>query len=311
VPRPHIPAEVLTAAHDRAKARAARDWTTADRLRAEIEAAGWRIVDAGTDFRLEPMSPPDLEEAGRMRYGSSASVPSRLDEPATRTATVIIVATEWPSDVERALAGLTASPDDTQVVIVADDPSPDQAAALEGVDAEVVWTSARLGQAAALNAGIRRARSEVVVALDASIEPTGDIVTPLVRALDEPGIAVAGPFGLVSEDLRQFEDASGDVTAISGYCLAFRRTDYVARGPIDERFRFYRNLDIWWSLVLRDAGEGGAHRRALAIDGLPLVRHEHRGWTSVDEEERQRLSKRNFYRIIDHFGHRRDLATQA
>ena len=37
--------------------------------------------------------------------------------------------------------------------------------------------------------------------------------------------------------------------------MAFRRADAAARGPLDERFRFYRNLDIWWSLVLRDEGE--------------------------------------------------------
>jgi hypothetical protein len=90
--------------------------------------------------------------------------------------------------------------------------------------------------------------------------------------------------------------------------MAFRRPDAGLRGPIDERFRFYRNLDIWWSLVLRDAGEGSAPRRALVVP-LPATRHEHRGWTSVADDERARLSKRNFYRIIDRFGPRRDLAT--
>jgi hypothetical protein len=40
---------------------------------------------------------------------------------------------------------------------------------------------------------------------------------------------------------------------------------------------------------------------------LPAERHEHRGWTSLPDDERDRLSKRNFYRIIDRFGARRDL----
>ena len=52
VSRRQIPDEVLTAAHERAAAREARDWAEADRLRAEIEAAGWKIVDRGTDFAL-------------------------------------------------------------------------------------------------------------------------------------------------------------------------------------------------------------------------------------------------------------------
>ena len=54
--------------------------------------------------------------------------------------------------------------------------------------------------------------------------------------------------------------------------MAFRRADAADRGPLDERFRFYRNLDIWWSLVLRDEGEGEPPRRAVAVDGLPADR---------------------------------------
>jgi hypothetical protein len=133
-------------------------------------------------------------------------------------------------------------------------------------------------------------------------------VTPLVRALDDPSVAVVGGWGITSTDLRRFEDAPpGDVDAIEGYCQAFRRDDAARRGPLDERFRFYRNLDIWWSLVLRDEGEGSTPRRAVRLDGLPFIRHEHRGWTSLPDDERDRQSRRNFYRIIDRFGARRDL----
>jgi cysteinyl-tRNA synthetase len=134
-------------------------------------------------------------------------------------------------------------------------------------------------------------------------------VGPLLAALEDPSVAIAGGWGLVSSDLRKFEDAPpGDVDAIEAYLMAFRRADAVERGPVDERFRFYRNLDIWWSLVLRDEGEDRPPRRAVAVD-VPAIRHQHRGWTSVPDDERARLSKRNFYRIIDRFGHRPDLAS--
>jgi len=317
--RPRVPDEILDAAHARSRARAERNWADADRLRAEIEAAGWTIVDRGTDFALSPAHAPDTEEAGRIRYGTSAAVPSRLADPPTGLATVVLVATDWPSDVDRALAGLSAhAPDGTDVVVVANGPSDEQEAALTDLDVadsddrelatEVVWTSERLGHAAALNAGIRRTQASVVMLLDPSVEPTSDIVTPLVHALDDPTVAVAGPWGVRSADLRHFEEAEpGEVDAIEAYALAFRRADYVARGPLDERFRFYRNLDLWWSLVLRDEGEERAARRAVCLAGLPVVRHEHRGWASLPGEERDRLSKRNFYRIIDRFGSRRDL----
>jgi cysteinyl-tRNA synthetase len=308
--RPRIPDEVLAAAHARARAREARDWPTADRLRAEIEAAGWTIVDRGTDFALSPSAPPDVDEGARVRYGSSANVPSRLDEPAVGFATVVLVATDWPDDLARALDALHAtSPSGASFVIVADAPSAEQTEALDPLEGvEVVWTSERLGQAAAMNAGVRRATGPIVVVMDTSVEPTGDVVTPLVRALDDPSVAVAGAWGIVSDDLRTFDEApAGDVDAIEGYLLAFRRDDFTRRGPLDERFRFYRNLDIWWSLVLRDEGEDREPRRAVAVAGLAVVRHEHRGWGSLPEEERARQSKRNFYRIIDRFGSRGDL----
>jgi hypothetical protein len=211
------------------------------------------------------------------------------------------------------------APAGTSVVVVADGPSEEQASALESIEAtsgdeteipiEVVWTSERLGQGAATNIGLRRVVAPVAILLDASLEPTGDFVTPLVRALDDERVAVVGGWGITSADLRTFEDApAGDVDAIEGYVQAFRRSDVVAHGPLDERFRFYRNLDIWWSLVLRDGGEDDDEpRRAVSLEGLPLERHEHRGWTSLPDDERDRQSKRNFYRIIDRFGSRRDL----
>jgi hypothetical protein len=319
--RPHVPEEVLTAAHERARARADRNWTEADRLRDEIEAAGWKIVDRGTDFALSPVAPPTTTDDGVVRYGSTRDIPSRLDSPPSAVATVILVATDWPIDLDRAVAAIRShAPDGLEIVVVGDAPSPEQDSALadlersvgaeSSVPFEVVRTSSRLGQAAALNAGIRRANGSVVVVLDTSVEPTGDVVTPLIRALDDPSLAVAGGWGIVSDDLRRFHDApAGDVDAIEGYAIAFRRADAAERGPLDERFRLYRNLDIWWSLVLRDEGEDRPPRRAVALE-LPATRHEHRGWTAVEEAERERLSKRNFYRIIDRFGARRDLLTR-
>jgi hypothetical protein len=316
VTRTHIPESVLTAAHDRARARATRDWALADRLRSEIEAAGWTIVDRGTDFALSPAAPPDIDEGARVRYGASRNVPTRFDEPATGVATVVLIATDWPADLDRALTGLRAhEPAGTSLVIVADGPSDAQATALEALETvdplpiEIVWTSERLGHGAAINIGIRRAAASVVILLDTSLEPTGDFVTPLVRALDDERVAVVGGWGITSTDLRTFEDApGGDVDAIEGYVQAFRRSDAATLGPLDERFRFYRNLDIWWSLVLRDGREDDEEpRRAVRLDGLPLERHEHRGWTSLPDDERDRQSKRNFYRIIDRFGSRRDL----
>lgn len=327
MPTDPIPAEITDLADRRAAARRARDWATADALRSEIEAAGWSVVDAGTLYTLRRSRAEDVSEGAVVRYGSSQSVPSRLDEPASTPITVVLVATDWPDDLDRAVRSITGrAPARTQLVIVANGPSPEQAQRLEDPepadsasrDTEVVWTRDRLGHAAALNAGIQRATGSVVVLMDTSIEPEADIVGPMVTALDDPTVAVVGPFGLVSTDLRRFQEpAPGsddrDVVAIEGYAQAFRRADYATRGPLDEHFTFYRNLDIWWSLVLRDPQPDDADRprRAVALGRLPVVRHEHRGWTSLAEDERDRLSKRNFYRILKRFATRRDLLLDA
>jgi Glycosyl transferase family 2 len=320
-----VPATVDAAARRRSDARAAGDWATADRLRAEIEAAGWRIVDSGTAYRLEPSSAPDVEVGGETRYGRSEAVPSRLADPPSGRASIVVVASPDPAETRAALDALERDvPAGVDVTLVADG-LPDRA--LEGLRAadlaarhgtvafELVRTSAVLGHAAAINIGIRRARAEVVVVLDPSVTPMGDVVTPLVRALADPTVAIAGPFGLASSDLRRFEEVVAppggeplDAAAIQGYLMAFRRTDAAERGPLDEHFRFYRNLDIWWSLVLRDEGEDARPRRALVVPSLPLTRGEPRAWTATPPAERDRLSKRNFYRVLDRFRTRLDLA---
>src|SRR5262245_21684445 len=110
------PPEVRALADARAAARRARDFATADALRAEIEAAGWKVIDAASLYSLERAAPPDVSEGGVTRYGSSASVPSRLADAPVGVASVILLATDWPEDLARAVGWLAdRSPDGTQV----------------------------------------------------------------------------------------------------------------------------------------------------------------------------------------------------
>ena len=323
------PQPVIELAEARAAARRARDWTAADRLKGDIEAAGWKVIDSGTMYDLERAAAPDVSVDGIDRYGSSATVPSRLDEAPVGTASVVLVATDWPDDLASSLRGLVDhAPDGTQLVIVANAPSDERASALTTLDAldpgapgvvtDVVWTSARLGHAAALNVGLRRTRAAVVVLLGPDTEMVGDLVTPLVAVLEDPTIAVAGAFGLVSPDLGRFDladETAGDVDAIDGAVQAFRRADYARRGPLDERFTTAPSLDIWWSLVLRDGyadpssepEDAPTHRRAVALPGLPVRRRESAGPVDGVPPDWDRLAKRNHYRVLKRFATRRDL----
>jgi hypothetical protein len=295
-------------ARARSEARARRDWETADRLRAGIDDAGWRVIDDGIDFHLEAAHPPDIVEDDRIRYGSSRSVPSRLDDPPVGSATVVLSASDAVGPPP-ALTGLSEhAPAGTSVVVVTQASSPAFDTALEG-DVEWLWMSDRLVPAARLNAAFRRAWGPVVIVLDPGAAPAGDIVTPLVRALDDPTVAISGAVGLVSSDVRRFVPAAaGDVDALDGRCLAFRRDELASRGALDERFRNAHHLDVWWSLVLRDTGPGAVARRAVAVD-LPLTLPERSSPAASDDPEAARLAKRDFYRFIDRFGHRRDLLT--
>lgn len=281
------PAEISHLVRERMEARARRDWATADTLKAQIEAAGWRVTDHGRRSSVGPAAPTTLEVAGELRYGSAAAAPSTLDEPATGPWTVAIVASEMPDRVSRLLTALrTHAPGGTQVVIVVNDPSASQAAALQPAapdralvgegSPEVLRTSTRLGVATAFNIGLRRATGEMVLLADGSAWPTGDAFTPLAAALADPAIAAVGGFGLVSRERGPLRPntlerpdrapAAQNVAALEAGWMAFRRSDYRELGPLDEHFVTPAWLDVWWTLRLRVGAEpeGSAEARAEA-----------------------------------------------
>src|SRR4029077_20035767 len=87
--------------------------------------------------------------------------------------------------------------------------------------ATVLSSAARLGWADAVNLGLRRSRGGVAILLDTSLEPTGDLVSPLLAAFADPTVGVAGGWGVTSDDGREFVAApTGEVDAVEGYCLA-------------------------------------------------------------------------------------------
>lgn len=227
-----------------------------------------------------------------------------------REVTLLTVAHGWLPDVERWLLSVfTHTKLDFEAVVV--DNSGDQRirASLARRAAErlrVVTLDPPLGFASAVNAGIDAAAGTLIVLFDAGVELKGDAITPLVNALSDPAVAVAGPFGLRGQGtLKEFGESSGpEVDAIEGYCMAFRRDDAMAIDGFDPKFRFYRMADVEFSFRLRDRGG-----LAVVIPDLPVERHEHRLWESTQPSERERLSKRNMYRFLDRWREREDLLT--
>jgi len=170
----------------------------------------------------------------------------------------------------------------------------------EGTD--VVRLDSELGWAAGRNAGLRRAVGRVVVLVDGSVEAEAQILDPLVAALEDQAVGITGPFGIVTDDLREFHESRGpEVDAVEGYLMAFRR-ELVQKGlRFDERFKFYRTSDIELSFRVKAMG------LRATVTSIPVGRHEHRMWANTPEDERARLSKRNFYRFLDRWRGRTDL----
>ena len=298
-----IPAAVRRLIDERRAARDARDWARADAIRDEIAELGWEVQDGPTGSTARPM----------LRPAERQELPSLLEEPAELPLSIQVVADEHPEDLARFLRGLGAHPppEHSELVVVANEPSFDLGDLLAEVGAHVslvvLDAPGRLGWADARTLGLTRSRGEITVMIDTSLEPIGDFATPLLAAFDDPSVGIAGGWGVTSADARQFEDAApGEVDAVEGYCLAVRREALRAVGGFDRRFRFYRNADLDFSFAIRDAGW-----RAVRTEPLPFERHEHRGWTSLPDAERDRLSKRNFYRFLDRWGHRPDLLVRG
>jgi len=309
VPAPTPPEEVTRLVAERAEARAEGDYQEADRIRERVRELGWEVMDSAGGTTMRPVLPS--QTSASVGYARPEDLASLLEEPPNVDASLVVLVEDHQADFDRLLQGLSSHPplSSWELIVVANAASFDADASVAEVDLEIepslLSTSARLGWADAVNLGLRRTHGGVAVLLDTSVEPTGDLVAPLLEAFRDERVGIAGPFGVSSSDLRHFDEAPpGAVDAIEGYCLAVRREVLRDVGLFDTHFRFYRNADLDFSFAARSAGW-----RAVRTKELPLRLHEHRAWSSLPPEERDRLSKRNFYRFLKHWGDRRDLLT--
>jgi GT2 family glycosyltransferase len=213
----------------------------------------------------------------------------------------------WPDDVARFLASLARHCGAGEVEVIAVDRRTQPEGGLPPWDGPAGYLAAGggTGFGAACNLALEAATGAVVVLVDTSLELTGDLFGALAPALGARTVAVAGPFGLATADLCDYEErTTGDVAAVQGYCLAARREDLVAAGGVQEAFTWYRNADIDVSLRLRTLTD--PLRRAVAVGAEHCVRHVHRAWEATPESERGELSRRNMGLVHEVFFGRED-----
>lgn len=301
----------------REQARKRGDYELADAIRGELEREGYEVRDTRAGPRVLPRSRPDRLAGVLSR---PEQVPSLLGAPDTCEFSICFYNTFWPEDTRRCVASFLRYAGDARLeILVLDAGNPeidgnwlsDELAA----DTRVRVFSADhvFGEAEARNTMLRASRGRFCVVVDGSVEATGDVYSPLIQALSNPSVVVAGPYGLITHDLRSFsEDAGPEVDAIEGYMMAFPRAALRRVGWMDPRYRFYRNLDIDFSFTLRQKGVKDAATdpdRALVIE-LPVIRHEHRVWEALSEDERAKRSKKNFDIFLKKWHHHSHLMTQ-
>ncbi|MEK7861854.1 MAG: glycosyltransferase, partial [Chloroflexota bacterium] len=248
--------EVRRAVDDHRRARAARDLARADALRDSFDK--WRVDDLRRGALLVSRADRRCARRRERRISSAAELPDRRAEAPDRSWSVCVVTHEYPEDLERCIASaLRWLPRDGEVLVL-DQGSSDAAAhrvkeAASDARVRVILADRHFGEGAGRNALLRVARGRLLLQLDPSVELTGDLFSALAQALGPAQIGVAGPWGLRAVDhLKQWDEVTaGACDVVQGYCFATRREPLLAVGGFDERFRFYRNLDIAVSLALR------------------------------------------------------------
>jgi glycosyltransferase involved in cell wall biosynthesis len=284
----------------RAAARAAKDFAESDRLRDEAAALGWVVRDTPEGQVVSEKPPYDVLPA-------ADRLPDRSSEPETAGTVVTLLVEGWPDDVRTCVAALLEhGPADLRVVLCENGPTDaghvvHELAADERV--EEVHLDRPAGWAEARNALLRWRTERVHVVMDLSTVLEGDAVSPLVDALADPGVAAAGWRGVrVVDGWTEFEDAgTGEVEALLSYLLAVRRSAAL-EVPLPAKARFYRNADMEWSFLLREAGAG----RLVALD-LPVRQDRHRGYHDSDPAFRDKESRRTYDRFLQRFRGREDL----
>ena len=302
----------------RADLRQTEEYAEADALRGDFKGDGSVVEDhlkvkvAPNGTRVRQKSQWEMRTEPWRGVSSSGEVAFLAEQADTFDFTIGVVACNYIDDVSRCIqSALRWAEGRTAEVVVVNNGSTDGTGEwLAGIASKdrrvrVIHTDHVLGEGTAKNMVLRQSLGKTIVLLDTSVEVRGDIFGPIDDALSDAGVGVTGPYGLRTDDLREFEDADTDVSdvhAMRKYCMAFRRSRLGDVGLMREGFRHYQDLALDYSLQFKDKGY-----RIVALPDLRLRRHDHRPWSEFSEEKREELSRRNHRRFLKKWGGRTDL----
>jgi GT2 family glycosyltransferase len=213
----------------------------------------------------------------------------------------------WPEDVRTCVDALLAHTPADVIVLLLENGSTDAGLVVHELAAsprvEELHVERPAGWSEARQAMLRYDVAAVHVLLDPSTVLEGDAVSPLLTTMEDTSVAGAGWRGVnVADDWTEFVDAGpGEVEALLGYLFAVRRSAAL-QVPFPPKARFYRNADMEWSYLLREAGVG----RLMALD-LPVRQGRHRGYHDTEPSFRDKESRKTYDRFLQRFRGREDL----
>src|SRR5436190_192283 len=308
-----LPREITSLLRERENLRTRGEYARADQIRSQIESAGYTINDTPHGGIVLPRR---LEDEFTV-LSSSSDAPDNTQQADLYEFSVNLLAHNSQADLERCIQSICRHSGDRSIeLVIIDNGSTDETLAYleqlarqdnlvgangQPIGLQVLFADHNMGFAAGRNATIRASRGHYIVLMDTSIEVDGDIWEPLTNTLADHNIGVVGAYGLVTDDLREFQESAGpDVDAIESYLMAFRRELLSEVGWIDERFRFYRLMDIYFSFFFKTSGY-----RVLTTPVVAerIQKHPHREWYSLSEEERTTKSKKNYDIFRDRWHH--------
>ena len=310
-----VPELVGATVGERSNLRQQSDFQHADALRDNVLSQGFMVEDTAAASRIRPKTALEKQSELWPSVSSSREVESFLDRPSQYDFTFILNAYSHPWDVQRCVTSMQRYPGRfSSEIIVVDNGSTDgtgewlQEFQASRDSVRVIHCDHNVGDAAGKNIAIKQSLGKNVIILDGSAEIVGEILDTISEKLSDDSVGIFGPFGLTTDDLQHFHEEvdQGDADAMQAYCMTFRRDKVNDVGLMRECFRFYRNLDIDYCFQFKDKGY-----RVVADATLPLVRHEHRLWTELDEGQRDELSRKNFGRFLRRWGNRPDLLITA
>ena len=299
-----VSSSIALEVREREQQRARNDYAQADQVRQKLSSAGYALRDTARGTLVLPRRSEDEFTV----ISSSTDIPDNTQRPDLYDFSLNLLAHNSRKDLERCIESVRKHVYDQQVeLVIIDNGSTDDTLAYlqqlarggdlvgefgQRIAVQVLFADHNMGFAAGRNATMRASRGHSIILMDTSIEVRGDIWEPLAMTLADRSVGVAGPYGLVTDDLRDFHEAPGpDVDAVEAYLMAFRRELLPEVGWIDEKFRFYRLMDIFFSFFFKTAGY---HVVTTPLVAERIEKHPHREWYSLSEDEQVAKSKKNY-----------------